>query len=213
MTRNRLLVAIAVLLTLIIWMLLYWEPTRMIGREAAQGHSMLELASKPTGGDFTLAASGGAVHLGDLRGRIVLIYFGYTACPDVCPTNLFLIAKALDALSEAERAHVQVLFISVDPQRDDVQRLADYVDYFHPNILGITGSAEQVAEVAALYGAAYRRIDTETAMGYLVDHSAYTYVIDASGKLVQTLDHATAPDEIVKTLRELLVETAPEAAR
>ncbi|NEV62785.1 SCO family protein [Thiorhodococcus minor] len=210
MNRSRVLVAaILALFGLLLWMLFYWEPAGTALRDGEGGHRPLELAARPTGGDFELQSAQGPVRLADLRGQVVLIYFGYTACPDVCPTNLAFIANALKGLSEDRLKQVRVLFVSVDPERDDLARLASYTDYFHPRILGTTGSPEQVAEVADLYGAAYRKAPiADTAMGYLVDHSAYTYVVDQSGKLVETLDHATPPDEIRAAIRRLL--GAPE---
>lgn len=210
MNRSRvLIVAILLLFGLLVWMLFYWEPLETSTEDGKGGHRPLELAARPTGGDFELASAQGPVRLADLRGQVVLVYFGYTACPDVCPTNLAFIANALKGLTEEELAQVHVLFVSVDPERDDLGRLASYTDYFHPRILGITGTPEQVAEVADLYGAAYRKSPIgDTAMGYLVDHSAYTYVVDQSGKLVETLDHATPPDTIRAAIRRLL--GAPE---
>lgn len=167
--------------------------------------SALHLAAPPTGGDFVLQGAAGPVDLASLRGKVVLLYFGYTTCPDICPTNLAFIASALHQLDAAELDAVRVIFVSVDPERDDVQRLARYVAYFHPNILGVTGTPDAVARVARLYGAAYRRVEqTGSAMGYLVDHSAQTYAIDRQGRLARTLDHATPPDQIARTLRELL---------
>lgn len=165
----------------------------------------LELAAPPTGGDFTLDSAAGPVRLSDLRGQAVLIYFGYTACPDICPTNLISIAHALRTLQPAELERTRVLFISVDPERDDPERLAGYVAYFHPNVLGLTGTPEQLAEVARRYGAAYRRVeDTGSAMGYLIDHSAFTAVVDPSGRLVQTLGHASPPETIQAAIRTAL---------
>ena len=168
-------------------------------------HAPLELAAPPTGGDFTLDSAAGPVRLSDLRGQAVLIYFGYTACPDICPTNLISIAHALRTLQPAELERTRVLFISVDPERDDPERLAGYVAYFHPNVLGLTGTPEQLAEVARRYGAAYRRVDdTGSAMGYLIDHSAFTAVVDPSGRLVQTLGHASPPETIRAAIRTAL---------
>ena len=159
----------------------------------------------PTGGDFQLQSAAGPFDLKDLRGRVVLIYFGYTWCPDICPTNLAFIASALKSLAPEELARVQVLFVSVDPERDDVHRLAQYTGYFHPQILGLTGTPEQIATAARLYGAAYRRAaQTNSAMGYAVDHSSRTYAVDPRGRLARTLDHATPPDMIAAVVRELL---------
>ena len=157
------------------------------------------------GGDFTLDSSAGPVSLSDLRGRVVLLYFGYTACPDICPTNLIRIADALRALRPAELERTRVLFVSVDPERDAPEHLARYAAYFHPNVLGLTGAPALLAQIAERYGAAYRRIDdTGSAMGYLIDHSAFTYVVDPSGHLVRTLGHASSPETIRAAIRAAL---------
>lgn len=185
-------------------LLLHW--TRL--HETDSSPAPLEPAAPPTGGDFTLDSASGPVRLSDLRGQVVLVYFGYTACPDICPTNLVYIANALRALQPAELERTRVLFISVDPERDDPAHLANYVAYFHPNIQGLTGTPAQLAEVARRYGAAYRRVDDDgSAMGYLVDHSAFTYVVDPSGRLVQTLDHASPSETIRAAIRAALGTT------
>lgn len=190
-----LLVAVALALA---WL---WSPEPA----PESGHAPLELAAPPLGGDFTLDSASGPVRLSEARGQVVLIYFGYTACPDICPTNLIYIANALRALQPAELERTRVLFVSVDPERDDPARLANYVAYFHPKIQGLTGTPEQVARVAKDYGAFYRRVDdTGSAMGYLVDHSAFTYVVDPSGRLVATLDHASPPETIRAAIRAAL---------
>ena len=205
MSRTSLIAAILVLTGLLVW-LVAWEPSEEPGKTLNPGHLPLELAAPPTGGDFILDAATGPVDLASLRGQVVLVYFGYTWCPDICPTNLAFIAMALRELTPDELARVRVLFVSVDPERDDLSRLAGYAAHFHPNILGVTGTAEQVARAAKLYGAAYRRTDqSDSAMGYLIDHSASTYVLDPSGHLARTLDHATAPTEILAAIRGLLV--------
>ncbi len=172
---------------------------------AGQGTAAVAAMAAPTGGDFTLDAASGPVDLASLRGQVVLIYFGYTLCPDICPTNLAMIATALKALTPEERERVRGLFVSVDPERDDPQRLALYAAYFHPNILGVTGTPEQVATAAGRYGAIYRRVDqNDSALGYLVDHSADTYVIDPEGRWVHTFPHATPATEILSFIRGLL---------
>ncbi|WP_295385175.1 SCO family protein [uncultured Thiodictyon sp.] len=158
-----------------------------------------------TGGDFTLASATGPVNLVDLRGQVVLIYFGYTSCPDICPTNLAMIASALKSLAPEELARVRVLFVSVDPERDDLQRLTRYAAYFHPNILGLTGTPNQLAKAATAYGVVYRRVDEPgSALGYMMDHSADTYVVDRQGHLARTFHHATPSSQILAVIRELL---------
>lgn len=170
-------------------------------------HNTIALDRPPEGGDFTLIAPNGQFRLYDQRGKVVMIYFGYTSCPDICPTNLAFMAQALNALSEQELARVQGVFISVDPARDTLERLADYTVHFHPSIVGITGSAEEVAEVAQQYGAAYSKVESESEMGYLVDHSSFTYVINTDGSLHSVLPHAAPPREILTVVQRLLAQT------
>ncbi|MGV6827295.1 MAG: SCO family protein [bacterium] len=202
MKRIFLIAAVVLLSLLLGWLIFGWQPDQ----PSDQDHQLLKKAEEPVGGDFTLYSERGDVSLKDFREKITLIYFGYTWCPDICPTNLGFISLALNELSAQELAQVQVLFISVDPERDTVKRLAEYVDFFHPSILGITGNDQQVADVARLYGAAYRRAEQDSATGYVVDHSANTYVMNQNGKLSHTLDHATPPDQIVAVIRNLLLE-------
>jgi protein SCO1 len=204
MKMKRLSIAMTLIAVLSIAFIVYYWHLRPV-RAPESGHAPLELAAPPTGGDFTLDSATGPVSLTDLRGRVVLIYFGYMACPDICPTNLVYIANALRSLQPAELERTRVLFVSVDPERDDPGHLANYVAYFHPNILGLTGTPEQLAQVAKRYGAAYRRVDDSgSAMGYLVDHSAFTYVVDPSGRLVQILGHASPPETIQVAIRTAL---------
>ncbi|MCG6861150.1 MAG: SCO family protein [Chromatiaceae bacterium] len=184
-------------------MLLGWERAP----DEPSARDVLELTEPPRGGDFTLMSADGPMSLDDFRGKVVLIYFGYTWCPDICPLNLSYLRMALDSLTPEERERVQVLFVSVDPERDTPQRLREYTEHFAPEILGVTGTPQQVAETAALYGAAYRRVETgDSAMGYSVDHSAYTYLLDTSGRLRQSLEHATPPERIVSAIRLHLKE-------
>ncbi len=161
----------------------------------------LRLAGKPRGGDFTLQSARGPVSLHDLRGRVALIYFGYTSCPDICPTNLAQIGAALKRLTPQERRNVAVLFVSVDPERDTPQKLARYTAFFDPAMIGLTGTPAQVAEVAHRYGASYRKVKSDSALGYLVDHSAFTYVVDGRGRLCETLPHAAPIDQILGAIR------------
>jgi protein SCO1/2 len=190
------LISLALIATLLLWTLLFWNP-----------ETTPTAPAQPSGGDFTLQSLNGPVSLEDFRGKVVLLYFGYTSCPDVCPTSLTLMRIALSQLSDEELAQVQGIFISVDPQRDTPERLAEYSTHFHPNISGITGTPEQVAEVAQRYGAIYQRAEGDTALGYSVDHSSVTYVINQQGKLISTLPHGTMPTIILQEIHRLLNKT------
>ncbi len=169
-------------------------------------NTAVSLSKAPRGGDFVLQAPQGPFRLQEQRGKVVLIYFGYTFCPDICPTNLALMAQALNALTETELARVQGVFISVDPQRDSLNLLAPYTNHFHSSIIGMTGEPDDVALVAAQYGAAYRQVEGESQGGYLVDHSSNTYVIAPDGSLHATLPHAAPPQEILEVTRRLLAQ-------
>lgn len=202
---QRLLAIIVVLLLglLLLWLLLGWQPRAL----SPDAHRQLDLQSLPTGGDFELSSAQGPWHLSAQRGKVVVLYFGYSACPDICPTNLAIVALALRALSAEELEQVQAVFVSLDPERDTPERLADYVAYFHPGIIGLTGPKEAVAAAASAYGAAYRRVeDPSSAMGYSVDHSAYSYLIGGDGSLLEVIEHATPAEEITALIRRALNE-------
>ncbi len=196
--KKMLPVVIILLLLAIGYVLFIWQPG---GESAMTGQNNHAL---PAGGDFTLQSAQGPVSLKDFRGKVVLIYFGYSMCPDICPTNLSMMAGALGQLSKEELQRVQGLFISVDPERDSVQRLEEYTQYFHPAIMGITGKPEVIAELAKRYGAVYKKVVLDSATNYVVDHSSETYVIDPQGKLVERLPHGALPEQILAAIRKYL---------
>jgi protein SCO1/2 len=168
---------------------------------------VLEQAAAPTGGDFTLQSIEGPISTRDLRGKVLMLYFGYTKCPDVCPSSLAFITQALHALSPDELDKVVSIFISVDPKRDNVQALADYVAYFHENFIGLTGSADEIAAVARRYGAQYSEVDLPgSAFGYSVNHSSATYLVDKKGELRFVFPHQTLPSIMLEGLRYLMAE-------
>lgn len=203
MQRLSLIAAVVLLSGILAWLLWWWDPSS----QATGSRPTLALTHSPRGGDFILESPTGPLSLASLHGQVVVIYFGYTWCPDVCPTNLAFIASALKTLKPQELERVEVLFISVDPERDDTQRLIQYTGYFHPKIRGLTGRPEQIAEVARHYGAAYLRNEVSgSAMGYTVDHSSSVYLVDPQGRLAKILDHATAPERIALAIRALLTK-------
>lgn len=157
------------------------------------------------GGDFTLQGINGDVSLHDFNGKVVMIYIGYTNCPDVCPTSLAIMAQAIKNMDTEQQEQIQPIFISVDPERDTPERLAEYSSFFHPSILGITGSRDNIDTIVRQYGSFYRMVDMKgSAMGYAVDHSSRIYLIDKQGKLSKTLMHGTMPDQLVTEIEALL---------
>ena len=157
------------------------------------------------GGDFTLNSKDGEVSLEDYRGQVVLMYFGFTSCPDVCPTALSTIAASMRQLTPSLEAQIQPLFVSVDPGRDTLDNLAIYSAYFHPRMLGITGSIEAIDEIVKKYGAYYSHIPLEnSALAYTVDHTSRVYLIGTEGQLISTVAHGTSVDELVALLKQHL---------
>jgi len=154
--------------------------------------------------DFELTASHGQkVSLKDFDGKFVMLYFGYTFCPDVCPATLSELRGALDLL-DGQSGEVQTIMISVDPERDTPEMLAEYVTHFHPSFLGVTGTPDEIAEVATLYGIFYEAHEGTTATGYLVDHTATVMVIDQNGHLKLVFPFGTPAEDIAEDLEHLL---------
>lgn len=145
-------------------------------------HGQIMQAGAP-GTDFTLTAhTGERVRLSDWRGRWVALYFGYTFCPDVCPTTLAQLAQARRQLG-ADAEQVQVIMVTVDPERDTPERLAAYVRAFDPTFVGLTGTPAEIAAVASPLGIYFARQDVGGASGYLVDHTASVLLLDPQGRL------------------------------
>lgn len=166
----------------------------------------VSVAGAELGGPFTLTDhTGRRVSDTDFRGRFLLIYFGYAYCPDVCPTELQAIARAIDLLGPAADRVVPV-FITVDPARDDVAHMAEYVRAFHPRMVGLTGSEAEIAAVAKAYKV-YHRKAPGTAPGardYLVDHTSFIYLVGPDGKVVTLFRGGTAPEAVAAAVRARL---------
>ncbi len=205
---RRVMIATLVLLVAVIAALVAWQPGRPDrGSPPGDGRNL----------DFTLQSADGPVRLADYRGQVVVVYFGYTFCPDVCPTSLATLGAALESLTPAEQARVQPLFISVDPARDTPEQLKSYSRFFHPRLRGLTGSPEAIAEVAKRYGV-YYAVQKPAApaaapapgngrsedAGYSVDHTSVLYLIGSDGKLAAQLPHGTPPDAVAAALRRLI---------
>lgn len=177
------------------WRLADREGMREASEEAAS-------AFRPS---FTLSDHRGeAVTQRTYRGDWLLVFFGFTNCPDICPTTLGDLARVMDRLGP-DAAQVTPLFISIDPARDRVKTLADYVSAFHPAIVGLTGSDAQVAAAAREFKAYYEKLPREAAPdGYSMSHTSAVYLMSPEGGFVRTYRYGTPPDEIVKDLRQRL---------
>ncbi len=143
------------------------------------------------------------MRLTDFAGEIVVLYFGYTFCPDVCPTTLSKLADAMDMLGD-KADDVQVIMVSVDPERDTPEMLADYVEHFHPDFMGITGERAAVDRVATLYGVYYEKEEGSAASGYLVNHTATVMVIDRDGYLKLVLPFEGTAADIAEDINYFL---------
>ncbi|MEO9899687.1 SCO family protein [Nisaea sp.] len=158
---------------------------------------------------------GGPFHLTDELGRQVspdtyagkfmLVYFGYSYCPDICPTDLTIMASALDALGESAD-QIEPLLISVDPRRDTPEALREFTDAFHPNLIGLTGTEAEVASVAKAYRVHRRRFQMEGMSGddYLVDHSTLTYLMGKDGRFVTMFPRGTTAEKMSETLQKYI---------
>jgi protein SCO1 len=170
-------------------------------------------SSVTIGGPFTLTSPDGAtVTEQTYRGKWLLVYFGFTSCPDSCPTALLEIAAALEKLG-ADADKLQPLFITVDPQRDTLAVMRNYTQSFDSRIVGLTGTPQQIAAVAQEYGAYYEpRKRGPGAEDYVVDHSTYLYLMDAEGKFVRGLDADTPSERIAEAVRSAMAKARENAS-
>ena len=179
-------------------------------RSPAEIMDILMWNREPVGGPFELIDHTGKPRTtSDFRGKLMLVYFGFTFCPDICPTDLQAIGQTLDKLG-AEADSVQPLFITVDPERDTAQHLAEYVPMFHPRLIGLTGSAEAIRKAADAYKVYYAKVDPpkEDSGHYTVDHTAFIYLMDRDGNYLGFFPSGTTADRMVEIIRPRLTDTA-----
>ena len=148
-------------------------------------------------------ASGAEFRLSEMRGHVVALFFGYTSCPDICPTTMAELKQALAELGP-EADQVQVLFVTVDPERDTPERVQEYVDHFNPDFIGLSGSEPELAKVWSDYGVFREIVDGSSAAGYLVNHTARVTLIDQQGNLRVSLPFDTPVNDVVHDLNLLL---------
>lgn len=157
------------------------------------------------GGDFTLQSADGPFTLSAHPGNLNVIYFGYTQCPDICPTSLSVMAYAFKQLPKEDLNKLQGILISVDPERDTLQHLKNYTEFFHPQIIGLTDTPETILALSRKYGAFYQKAQIDnSAMGYTIDHTSSFYLTNDKGEVLETVNHSASPDALLAALKRQL---------
>lgn len=157
------------------------------------------------GGDFTLTSINGEVSLSDFRGQVVMLYFGFVNCSQVCPTSMKIMQQTLARMTASEVAQIQVLLVSIDVDNDDAQVIDGYVKKFHQNFVGLTGSMDDINHVVDEYGSYYSPTalkDVDDGRAYR--HSSRYYLINKKGELVDAMRHSSTPNELKTRLRQLI---------
>lgn len=175
-------------------------------RRAEATRLMQELMSgeHPIGAPFTLSdPAGRRVSLADFKGKLVMLYFGFASCPDVCPTDLATIGAALERLGPAAR-EVQPVFVTLDPRRDTPALLREYAKAFHPSFVALTGTEAEVRRVATDFKVYFAKVDLPGTQTYTIEHTAFTFLLDRKGEFVILFPPGTPPERIVEMLREQL---------
>ena len=143
-------------------------------------------------------------HLKDLRGKIVLLFFGYTSCPDACPSTLAKLQRSFNLLTSEQIEQVRTVFISVDPDRDNPRLLKDYVDYFGVNAIGLTGSKTEIDKVVEAYQAHYLKIPGDTGNWYSINHTTTVFLHDKQGKVRYLFLYEDTPEQLAEAIRKYL---------
>ena len=201
LVRTRLFaLAVAALAALLVVATATWFVLSPATRSMAGGEALV-------GGPFTLTDQhGAAVTDQDFAGRYMLIYFGYTYCPDVCPLSLSNMAQAVDLLPADKAEQVVPIMITVDPERDTVGQLAEYAPLFHPRLVALTGTPEQIKQAAKAYRVYYSKAGNGDSDAYLMDHSTFIYLMGPDGKYLRHFSHTATPEEIAAGIEAAMAE-------
>ena len=152
---------------------------------------------------FELTSGSKSIHTEMYEGKFVVLVFGYTFCPDVCPATMSRVARAIKQMDDEAR-NIQVLLVSVDPERDDANRVAEYAASFNPEFVGLTGTSEQIEKVTARFGIHYERAEGSAATDYLVDHTSTVIVLDRKGNIILLWPFDTSSEEMAEDLTYLI---------
>jgi cytochrome oxidase Cu insertion factor (SCO1/SenC/PrrC family) len=191
-------------LTLLSFIALSTVPVSPSERSAAELMDAVMWNREPIGGPFALTDQNGTRRTdADFRGKLMLVYFGFTYCPDVCPTDLLQMALAVDQLGPAGEM-VQPVFITLDPERDTPEHLKQYMPLFHPRFVGLTGDAIVIGAVARAYRVYYKKIEWDDRSEYTVDHSAFIYLMGRNGEYLGFFPPGTSADQLAEDMRPRL---------
>lgn len=197
--NNKLIATLSVVAVIIVGLLVF---VLLTGND----HPLVGVGGKDgeLGGDFSLQSAEGTISLSDYKGKVVVVYFGFLSCPEVCPTSMGVLKKSFNKLGEQSDS-VKGILISIDPKRDTFDKLANFANYYHENIIGVTGTPEEIDGVAREYGAYFKAIKSdEFDQDYVFEHSSRYYIIDKQGDLVDAMRHSTTPNELTAKIKSLL---------
>ena len=206
--RRKLILVVAVLIAGAAAFLLVREDPPDENRRADAARLMNELMSgkAQVGGPFTLTDQFGSPRsLRDFKGKLVLLYFGYAFCPDVCPTDLAAMAQAIRVLG-SQGDKLQPIFITLDPERDTQELLRNYVAAFHPRFVALRGTEDEVRRVATAYKVYFEKVTPPGSSAYLIDHMAFVFLLDREGKYLAFFPPGTSAERMAVMIREVLAQ-------
>lgn len=190
------LLSLAVIATAALLVVLFAKPSSLHGTSYNEPY--------PPASQIELTRSNGETfRLSEQKGKIVLLFFGYTSCPDVCPTTLAEMKQVMDVLGDKSKS-VQVVFISVDPERDTPDKIQQYVEHFNKGFIGLSGSVEKLEGIWNSYGVTHERVESDSAFGYIINHTARIYLVDQDGNLRLSYGFQTPVKDIASDLEILL---------
>lgn len=192
------IIVILLLIVISVGIGLYLMPKPQLPSNKNQGEVLI-------GGDFTLMDQHGKqIQDSDFRGKLMLVFFGFTHCPNICPTDLFIMSEAINLLGKDSK-DVAPIFITVDPERDTSEVLANYLNNFSKSLIGLTGTTAQIEQVTSNYRIYYAKAkDENSSLEYTMDHSTFTYLMDRNGKYITHFAHNTNAQEMSNTIRKYL---------
>ena len=196
--KKRIYIAVCLALGTILMLTLYLPGIRP---ENKGFQTTPETQNAAIGGTFEMVNhNGNPVTEQILNGRYSLIYFGFTFCPDICPLTLQIMTDAINRLDDGAAEKINLVFVSLDSQRDTVENVAQYINHFHPRFIGLTGSADQVRKTAETFRVFYKKRVLGDGKDYTLDHSGFTYLMDQNGKYLDHFDRNVTVDKIVSHL-------------